>query len=158
MFHCQYLVIYPNTGLSIEVHTTVTTSISDRADPQITTNNRMKRGNYVVYTDKDHASIGRYASENGNERARRHFPKEFPILTESTIRILYLNKLREESKKGNPEIIRSSGRPPCMLELGDTFLKAISIKGGVVNIHVVRATSEALMSSRVIHHYCFIFI
>ena len=39
---------------------------------------------------------------------------------------------------------------PTMLDLDEKllkFLKAVRIKGGVVNIHVVRATAEALIHS-----------
>ena len=39
---------------------------------------RKKRGNYVKYTPEHRASIGRYALENGNERARRNFQYFFP--------------------------------------------------------------------------------
>ena len=46
------------------------------------------RGKYVRYTPEERASIGKYALENGNERARRHFQSLFLNLTESTIRNL----------------------------------------------------------------------
>ena len=39
------------------------------------------------------------------------------------------------------------GRPPLMLELDDKLLRALRTKGGVVNIHVVRATALALIQS-----------
>ena len=120
-----------------------------------------------MYADKDRARIGRYACENGNERARKRFLSEFPSLTESTIRNfkkLYWTKLKEESKKAAPEVISTlsvqrRGRPPYMLELDDKlirFLRAIRSKGGVVNIHVVRATAEALINSNpsLIQHFC----
>ena len=46
--------------------------------------------------------------------------------------------------------VQSRGKPPYMLEL-DTklirFLRAVRSKGGVINIHVVRATAEALIKS-----------
>ena len=61
--------------------------VGELADPTSpTTKKRKKRGNYVKYTPEHRASIGRYALENGNERARRHFQYLFPNLTESTIR------------------------------------------------------------------------
>ena len=42
------------------------------------------------------------------------------------------------------------GRPPILLDLDEklvTFLKAVRTKGGVVNIHVVRAVAKALIDS-----------
>lgn len=103
----SHLPQHHESGLSIEEHANIATSISDLSDPHPPAK-RKKRGKYVVYSDKDRARIGRYASENGNERARRHFLSEFPTLTESTIRNfkrLYLNKLKEVSKKDIPEVI-----------------------------------------------------
>ena len=32
------------------------------------------------------AKIGKYVAENGNEKARKHFSKDFPNLKESTIK------------------------------------------------------------------------
>ena len=48
----------------------------------------LKRVSYVVYGAKDGARIGKYATENGNERDGKCFVKEFPGLSECTIRIL----------------------------------------------------------------------
>ena len=42
---------------------------------------------------------------------------------------------------------KTRGRPPILLELDEKFLKAIRIKGGVVNIHVVRASATALIKT-----------
>jgi len=64
----------------------ILTALSDLADPLITTNKRRKRGKYIQYTDEIRARIGKYASENGNERARKHFSVKFPTLNESNIR------------------------------------------------------------------------
>ena len=36
---------------------------------------RVARGKYTKYSNEDHAKIGKYALENGNERARKHFYK-----------------------------------------------------------------------------------
>ena len=41
---------------------------------------------YLKYSDEDRAKIGKYAVENGNERARKQFLKKYPTLTESTVR------------------------------------------------------------------------
>lgn len=98
-------------------------------------------------------------SERGNERARKKFKVEkYPELTESTVRNLkkrYLERLALKRKKLNPQPVREihnqeRGSPPLLLELDEKlirFLKPVRTKGGVVNIHVVRATATALIKS-----------
>ena len=39
-----------------------------------------------VYSDEDRAAIGRYAAENGNAMAQKHFKSKYPELGESTVR------------------------------------------------------------------------
>ena len=39
-----------------------------------------------IYSDKDRAAIGRYAAENGNAMAQKHFKSKYPELGESTVR------------------------------------------------------------------------
>ena len=61
--------------------------------------------------------------------------------------------MKEEAKKDHPQPVTAlptqpRGRPPVLLELDAKlikFLLAVRRKGGVVNIHVVRATAEALI-------------
>ena len=76
---------------------------------------------------------------------------EFPNLQESTIRHLkkaYREQLEKKIKKCDPQPVvditaKPKGHPPILLDLDEKlikFLKAIRAKGGVVNIHVVRAT------------------
>ena len=119
---------------------------------------RIARGKYTKYSNEDRAKIGKYALENGNERARQHFMIKYPLLTESTVRNFkraYKEKLQKESKKMNPQPVTSitpqpRGRPPILLEVDAKLiqlLRAIRAKGGVVNIHVVRATTKALIES-----------
>lgn len=148
-----------DVGLSIEEHANVSAAVSDLADPAILSNKRKPRGKYTAYSDEARAKIGKYASQNGNERARQKFLTEFPKLTESTVRNfkkMYLQQLKEERKKNpipNPVTklpVLPKGRPPLMLSLDQKlikFLKAVRSKGGVVNIHVVRATAQALIQS-----------
>ena len=97
------------------------------------------------------AKIGKYAAENGNEKARKHFSKDFPNLKESTIRNFkkkYYIKLAEACKDGNTEVIcipsEVRGRPPVLMDLDNkslTFLKGIPSRGGVINVHVVRGVT-----------------
>ncbi len=121
---------------------------------------RRGKSTYTSYKPQVRAKIGKYALENGNERARRHFSKEFPNLAESTIRSFkksYHQELEKQRKKptGNPQPVtmiaaKPKGRPPLLLDLDErlvTYLKAVRVKGGVVNIHVVRAVAKALITS-----------
>lgn len=141
------------TDLGVEEHTNVLLAVSDLADPCSSSSiKRKNRGKYAIYTDEDRAKIGKYASEHGNERARKIFIKVFLNLHESTVRNFkkrYLAKLKEEHEKANPEVISSlpvkkRGRPQLLLDLDSKLLhvlRAIRNKGGVLNIHVVRATA-----------------
>ena len=65
---------------------------------------RGKRQSYDHYSGEMRAKIGKYAAENGNEKARKHFSKDFLDLKESTIRNFkkkYYVKLAEARKAGN---------------------------------------------------------
>lgn len=150
----SHLPEHLESGLTSEEHACISEGVCDLADP----NKRKSRGRYTVYTDEIHARIGRYASMNGNERARKHFMVEYPKLTESSVRNLkkmYLSKVKEERKKAIPSPVtklpvKPKGRPPIMLDLDEKFikfLKAVCGKGGVVNSHVVRATAGALIKN-----------
>ena len=144
-------------GLGRDEHDQVVAAASDFADPSPAKRKRV-RGNYTVYTPKQRACIGRYALENGTERARQHFLTQFPKLNESTVRNFkkaYKDKLEHQRKQFQPKPVteiphKLKGRPPILLELDEKlikFLRAIRAKGGVVNIHVVRATTAALIES-----------
>ena len=103
------------------------------------------------------AKIGKYAAENGKEKAREHFFKDFPDLKESTIKNFkkkYHVKLAETRKPGNTEVIcipsEVRGRPPILMELDNkllTFLKGIRSRGGAINVHVVRGVTHAIITS-----------
>ena len=112
---------------------------------------------YIHYMAEQRAKIGKYALENGNERARRHFSSKLPNLKESTIRSFksaYKQSYRNR-EKANPQPVmeipaKPKRRPPILLDLDEKlikFLKAVSIKGGVVIVHVVRAATKALIES-----------
>ena len=80
------------------------------------------------------AKSGKFAAENGNEKARKprrkHFPKDFPDLKESTIRNFkkkYYVKLAEARKAGNTEVTYiPSGRPPILMDLDNKLLTHFS--------------------------------
>ena len=158
----SYLPQQNESGLNIEEYRNVSTVVSTLSNPHTTTGKSKRRGKYTVYTDEDRARIGRYASLNGNEQAKKKVLSDYPKLTESTIRNfkkMYLKKMREEKMKSPlapqpvtklPVQPRGRPPPPILLDLDGKliqFLHALRAKGGVVNIHVVRATAEALICS-----------
>ena len=138
----------------------ITRAVSELVEPSTSKRKRGKgSGSYTHYTEEQRAKIGKYALENGNERTRRHFSSQLPNLKESTIRIsfkvAYKRKLDEERKKSNPQPVtqiptKPKGRPPILLDLDEKlikFFKAVRVKGGVVNIHIVRVAAKALIES-----------
>ena len=145
------------SGLGKAEYANVVASVSTLADPELV-RKRKSKGKYYQYTDEDRAKIGRYACEHGNEKARRRFLNQKPKLSESTVRNFkkrYQTKMREEQKKDHPQPVtkvtsQPRGRPLLMGELDESllkFLKATRAKGGVINVHVVRATADALIKS-----------
>lgn len=60
--------------------------LSNPSLPSASKKPQASRGKYTFYMPKNHAEIGKYAIENGNERARHYFLGQFPKLTESTVR------------------------------------------------------------------------
>ena len=79
--------------------------------------------------------IGKYALENGNERARKHFLSKFPNLPESTIRYFkkaYREELEKKRKKSDPQpvveiIAKPKGRPPILLDLDEKLIKFLKL-------------------------------
>ena len=151
-----YLPEQVESGLGREEHDLVATAVQDLANPEPEPKRRKTRGKYAKYSDKQRAAIAKYASENGPEKARKQFIAQFPNLNGSTVRYfktLYEQKMKEEAKKDHPLPVTAlptqpRGRPPLLLELDAKlikFLQAVRRKGGVVNIHVVRATADALI-------------
>ena len=91
------------SGLGGVEYNQVTRAVSELADPSTSKRKRGRgSGTYTHYTAEQHAKIGKYMLENGNERARCHFSSELPNLKESTIRSfrsVYKQKLEEQRKK-----------------------------------------------------------
>ena len=124
-----------------------------------------KRQSYAHYSGEMKAKIGKYAAGNGNEKSRKHFSKDFPDLKKSTIRNFkkkyYVKfKLAETRKARNTEVIcipsEVRGRPPILMDLDNkllTFLKGIRSRDGVINVHVVRGVTHALLTSNLARTY-----
>ena len=129
----------------------VANGVPDLANPSPSKGRRVTRGKYTVYTAESQAKIGKYASENGNERARLHFKTQFPKLKESTIKNFkkaYKDQLKKKDQVVTALPTMPRGRPPILKELDAKliqFLNAMQAKGGVINTHVVRATADALI-------------
>ena len=114
-----------------------------------------KRNSYTHYSGETRVKIAKYAVENGNTKAVKHFEKEFPNLKENTVRNFkkkYYEKLSKARREGKTEVLslpsKVCGRPPILMELDAKlirFLKGIHGRGGVINIHVVRAVTQALI-------------
>ena len=144
---CSTLPTLSESGLGVVEYQQVATAVNkELAAPPAKW--RRGSGTYSTYTPTQRAMIGKYALENGNERARKHFLSKFPYLPESTIRYFkkaYREELEKTRKKSDPQpvveiIAKPKGRPPILLDLDEKlikFLKAIRAKGGVVNAHVV---------------------
>ena len=63
--------------------------------------NTRRRGSYTEFTDVDRFQIGRYAGENGNQKALIYFRNKFSGLKEGTVRT-FKKQHPEELKKQNP--------------------------------------------------------
>lgn len=140
---CSHMPDLMESGLGgVEYGNIIANDVPALADPRVEAPKRKCRGKYVVYTDEDRAKIGKYACENGNERARRHFSEKIPGLKESTVRNfkkMYREKLREKDQHSPQPVLRiptqPRGRPPLMGDLDTSllkFLKAVRAKGGVI--------------------------
>ncbi len=151
----SYIPQQDESGLNIEEYGNVSSVLTGLSNPAAVKSK--SRGKYTVYTDEDRARIGRYASLNDNERARKKFLSSYPDLSESTVRNfkkMYLKKMKEEKNKNSlvhkPVTklpVEPRGRPPILLAKLIKFLHAVQNKGGIVNIHVVRATADTLICS-----------
>ena len=115
----------------VEFDTIASSEVRRLADPAPSASQkRKKRGKYAEYTPEQRAGIGRYAAENGNEKARLKFRSTFPNLTESTIRNFkkaYLEKLNHEREQAQPKRVAAittqpRGRPPLLLEFDKKLL------------------------------------
>ena len=156
-----YLPSAFESGLGQQEYQNVVSNVVDLANPSTvspaTGRQRGKRQSYAHYSGEMRAKIGKYAAKNGNEKAGKHFSKDFPDLKESTIENFkkkYYVKLAGARKVGNTEVIcipsEVRGRPPILMDLNNkllTFFKGIRSRGGVINVHVVRDVTHALISS-----------
>ena len=81
----HYIPALEDSGLGRVEYDNVSDSVSELANPTPAAKKEKTRGRYTHCSAEDRASIGKYALENGNAKAR-HFLVKFPNLKESTIR------------------------------------------------------------------------
>ena len=150
-----------DSALGQQKYEKVVSIVIDLASPasrdllQKKTKEHCKRNSYTHYSGETRVKIAKYAVENGNTKAVKHFEKEFPNLKENTVRNFkkkYYEKLSKARREGKTEVLslpsKVRGRPPILMELDGKlirFLKGIHGSGGVINIHVVRAVTQALI-------------
>ena len=83
------------------------------------TSAKKPRKEQSVYSDEDRAVISRYAAENGNAMAQKHFKSKYPELGESTVRSFkqkYLSLVASGKSTVTSIPNKRMGRP---LALGD---------------------------------------
>ena len=149
-----------DSGLGQQEYKKVVSNVIDLASPASPSSSkkpqeRCKRNSYTHYSGETRVKIAKYAVENVNAKAVKYFEKEFPNLKESTVRNFkkkYYEKLSKVRREGKTEALslpsKVRGRPPILMELDGKlirFLKGIRGRGGVINIHVVRAVTQALI-------------
>ena len=94
----------------------VANGVPDLANPSPSKRRRVTISKYTVYTPENRAKIGKYSSENGNERARLHFKTKFAKLKESTIRN-FKKAYRDKDQVVTALPTMPRGRPPILMEL-----------------------------------------
>ena len=159
---CTYVPSITESGLGQQEYQNVLSNVVDLttpspAQPDSSKKQRAKRKPYTHFTDEERAKIAKYAAENGNSNAIKHFEKDFPGLNESTVRNFkkkYYSQLSDGRRKGESTVTaipsKVRGRPSVLMELDEKlirFIKGIRGRGGVINIHVVRAVTQALIAS-----------
>ena len=111
----------------------------------------------TVYSEKDMLMIARYGNTHGPARAIAKFVKEFPKLTDSTVRA-WIAKYRKElsANNGNNEEIpitvgQTRGRPLSLPVELDTklrkFIMSLRNAGRNINRHVVHGILMGLIKS-----------
>ena len=121
-----------------------------------------KRKPYLKLTDKQRATIGRYAVEHGTVNAIRRFKGDFPqdSLKENTIhgwKNAYLQELQSRRREGKDRVVRElpkrkTGRPLMMGEDLDrqvqAYLRDLGKAGGGVNKELAIASARGIIRKK----------
>ena len=107
----------------------------------------------VMYKEEDKMKFFKYACSHGVTNAIRFFKKEFPDLTESSVRY-WVNKYKEEIKKKSTECViisQTRGKPLLLpVELDKKLLLFITntrTAGGTINKHVIYGVLMGLIKA-----------
>ena len=108
----------------------------------------------TVYSDTDRAAIGKYAAENGNTSAQKHFKEKFPELGESTVRSFkqkYLSLVAGGKSSIASIPTKRMGRP---LALGDLdqevqkYIRALRAAGTAISVPLVLAAAQGIIDAK----------
>ena len=115
-------------------------------------------GHYHTYSADFRARVGRYAVENSNKAAVKHFSK-WELLSESTIRSFKTSYLRELEIMKSLDLVteqglhhKQCGRPLALpVELDQAvqaYIRSIRLAGGIVNRSIVIAGARGIILHR----------
>lgn len=120
---------------------------------------KRKRGEYHNYTGEQRAKIAKFAVENGNIRAARHFSQLLGFsINESSVRTIkkcYLRNIKLLGKDHDevlelPRNVR--GRPTILGDKLETelidYCQKVREEGGILNSTIVRAAAKGIISFR----------
>lgn len=123
-----------------------------------------KREKYTVYSPRDRAAIGKFCAENGPVAAVRKFSKDFPSLSESTVRGMrkkYQESLVSRKRKLDfdendcdvTEIFpKKRGRPFLVGNELDSklqkYLYVLRENGAVINTQIVIAAGKGIITGK----------
>lgn len=122
----------------------------------IKSSGKRKRGEYSHYDSEQRAKIGRWACENGNASAVKHFSKSMgkPI-NESTVRSLKKQYLREVNRTPEKRITSLEkgkvGRPLLLGQYDSevmSYIKKLRSTGAIVNRRIVIAGAKGIIQQR----------
>ena len=82
----------------------------------------IKEKHEVNTCDIRQSNVGKYALENGNEIARRHFSSVFPNISENTIRN-FKKKNCNKRESNNQSSRFQLSPPPLLLDLDEKLIK-----------------------------------
>ena len=131
-------------------------SVQKELDVLVTGSRKRKRGEYGDYSPDTRYKIARYAIENGNSRAARHFSSVLDRnINESTVRGFKTsyNRRRNLNKEFEPSqtssLPRSPRGRPTKLGKYDEFVQSYIRKlrqtGGIVNSRIIISAAEGFL-------------
>ena len=105
----------------------------------------------TVYSDTDRAAIGKYAAENGNTSARKHFKEKFPALGESTVRSFKQKYIPVSGSRRQEQHCQYPNQPNFNLALGDLdqevqkYIRALRAAGTAISVPLVLAAAQGII-------------